>query len=319
MTTTETQPQSSTPLFLNGDLRPANPIRRLRYLLYHHYRNKRENAVPFEREIPWPTKRIDFAPAIDKVTFEATPSRVLCNAFWSLVDWESLRRELGELVFHDIGCGSGWYSELIRGFTDCPLTYRGFDVVENRKWEELRDGSTEFAVYDGHSFASTFKGEPTLFISQSALEHIPEDLGYFRAVSDYCRERDRVAQIHLVPGATGLRQWGLHGWRQYNRDMLRRIRETLTDGMEMSVYCLGGPEIVDLHVKWFGRKRRRRAIQRDPAERDIYRAEWLHAMETSTPVGVDRASFLAIIIEKGFTPPLWPRLLRTSSGDVRAI
>jgi len=310
------QAQSSTPLFLNGDLRPVNPINKLRYLVYHHYRNKRENTVPFEREIPWPTKLADYAPALNSMSFEGTPSRILCNVFWSLVDWEAIRQDLGDLAFHDIGCGSGWYSDLIRKYTGFEIKYHGYDVIENNKWKEFENKSTKFSTYDGHSFGSTFSDNPNIFISQSALEHIPNDLGFFRAVSEYSSDRDCIVQIHMVPGATGLRQWRLHGWRQYNRDMLRRIRDLLGDDMEMTVFCLGGSEIVDLHVKWIHNKHRRRSIGGNPAQRNIYKAEWLRAMEVCTPAGADEASFLAIVIEKGLSTPLWPRLLRTSAANL---
>jgi SAM-dependent methyltransferase len=307
----------TTPLFLNGDKR-LNPIDRLRFYAYHHFRNKRENVRPLEREIYWPTTFEQYAPAIENLTFDRTPSRILCNVFWSLVDWAAIRDELGPLTIHDIGCGSGRYGKLVRDFAGFPIDYYGYEIAEYKTWAEYADPRTKFALYDGHTYESTFAHAPNVFISQSALEHIPNDLAYFQSVTRYSESLERVVQIHMVPGATGLKQWGLHGWRQYNRELLRRIQATLGDGMEMTVFCLGGRGIVYLHSKWVHNRRRHKSIKRDPAAQAIYKKEWLQAVADSAPVGVDQASFLTILIEKGLRTPLWRRLLRTDSvGDRR--
>jgi SAM-dependent methyltransferase len=304
---------STTPLFLNGDKR-LNPINQLRFFLYHHFRNKRENVEATGREIPWPTKLEEYQSALEGVEFVRTPSRLLCNAFWAKVDWQAIRDELGELTIHDIGCGSGRYGKLVRDYAGFKLNYYGYEISKYKTWPEYEDERTKFVLYDGFTYKPTFEHSPNVFISQSALEHIPNDLAYFRAVTEYCAGRSKVAQIHLVPGATGLRQWGLHGWRQYNREMLRKIRGVLGPGMEMSVFCLGGESIVQLHRKWGRSHRRKRALKRDPALQAQYRKEWFEAVAAAPANGVPDASFLAIVIEKGFSTPLWPRLLRDSEA-----
>jgi SAM-dependent methyltransferase len=305
--------KSTTPLFLNGD-KKLNPINRLRFYAYHHSRNKRENVRPLEREIPWPTKYEQYAPALEGLVFDRTPSRILCNIFWSLVDWGAIRDDLGDLRIHDIGCGSGRYGKLVRDFAGFGVDYVGYEISEYKTWPEYADQRTKFALYDGYSYESTFAHRPNVFISQSALEHIPNDLAYFESVTQYCEKLDRVVQIHMVPGATGLKQWGLHGWHQYNRELLRRIRDVLGEGMEMSVFCLGGKGIVDLHSRWVHNRRRHKSIKRDPKAQEIYKGEWLKAVAEGEPAGVDQASVLTIVIEKGLRAPHWPRLLKTDLG-----
>jgi hypothetical protein len=303
------QVTSTTPLFLNGDKR-LNPINQLRFFVHHHFRNKRGNVRPFSREIVWPTSYENYASSLEGLEFVRTPSRLLCNIFWSKVDWGAIRDELGALTIHDIGCGSGRYGKLVSDFAGFNLDYYGYEIKTYPGWAEYQNERIHFLLYDGSTYAPTFVQGPNVFISQSALEHIPNDLAYFRAVTEYSADKDKILQIHLVPGATGLRQWGLHGWRQYNRDMLRRIQGELGPGMEMSVFCIGGESIVQLHRKWARTYRLRKALKQDPAMQERYKGEWLGAVAAAPATGVPDASFLAIVIEKGFSSPLWPRLLR---------
>jgi SAM-dependent methyltransferase len=313
-----TEVTSTTPLFLNGDLRHRlNPIDQLRFFVYHYFRNRRENVLPFGREISWPTSLENYASSLNDLEFVRTPSRLLCNIFWSKVDWNAIREELGALTVHDIGCGSGRYGKLVRDFAGFGLDYYGYEISKYSSWSEYENERTHFLLYDGFTYGPTFEHRPNVFISQSALEHIPSDLAYFRAVTEYSTDKTKIMQIHLVPGATGLRQWGLHGWRQYNRDMLRRIQNVLGPGMEMSVFCLGGEGIVRLHRKWARTYRLRKALKREPAKQVQYQREWREAVAAAPAKGVPDASFLAIVIEKGFSAPLWPRLLRDS--EVRPI
>lgn len=305
-----TGPRSTTALYLNGDEK-LNPLEKARYYLHHFLRNRREDGPPLDREVYWPSSRADYEAAIDRLVFHRTPARLLCNAFWQLVDWPLLRRELGELSLHDMGCGSGMYGQWIREAAGFPVTYWGFDIKPYASWDTYRDPGTQFAVYDGRDTASTFAHRPNLFITQSALEHIPGDLDYFEAVNGYLQTVDRALQIHMVPAGSGLWQWGPHGWRQYNRTQLRRIEATLRPGQSMTVVCLGGPPLVALHRKWAGRSRDIRRLKRSTDLQARYRQAWTEALEGSQPCGVDAAAFLAIVIQQGLDLPIWPRLMKT--------
>ncbi|WP_181704421.1 hypothetical protein [Chthonobacter albigriseus] len=302
--------ESTTSLFINGDLK-LNPIQRARYYWHHYRRNIRENGPPLAREIYWPPTSQDCEPTLDKLTFNRTPTRLLCNIFWSLVDWKLLAQEMGPLRIHDMGCGSGRYGLLIREAATVPVSYHGFDIAAYDSWDGYSDENTKMSTFDGQDFASTFFEKPNLFITQSALEHIPGDLTYFKAAAEYCSGLDKALQIHMVPPSKGLWQWGPHGWRQYNRTMLRKFEAALPPGMTMTVFCLGGGELVKLHRKWAHRRFLVKKIKKDPVYQQKYKSEWIDAIDRSAPVGVDEAAFLAIVVEKGFSPPMWQRLLKS--------
>lgn len=300
---------SSTPLFLDGD-RKHHLLNVWRYNTFHRRENLYGDRVPLRCEAYWPTSLDDMRPALDHIVFDKTPSRMLCNLFWQSIDWAWVRLELGPLIIHDTGCGAGWMGQKIPDWLGEQVMYHGFEVVRDPRWPDFSSENLKLHIFDGIDYHSTFTCRPNLMITQSAMEHFPQDLSYVDAIAAHLEATDKALQIHILPGSDTLPYYGPHGWRQYNRDAIRRVLERFPPGLDITVVGLGAPEVSRLYKKWIAPRKTLRRLKRSPEVQATYRAEWLAAMKACQPVGIDKASFLALVAAKGLTEPVWPRLVR---------
>lgn len=299
---------SSTPLFLDGD-RKHHLLNVWRYTVFHRRENRHGDRLPLRCEVYWPHSLDDMRPALDHIVFDKTPSRMLCNLFWQSIDWTWVRRELGPLVVHDTGCGSGWMGQKIPEWLGEQIMYHGFEVVRDRRWPDLTNENLKLHFFDGLNYGSTFACRPNLVITQSAMEHFRQDLSYVDAIAECLESSEKMLQIHMIPGSDTLPYYGPHGWRQYNRDAIRRLVGRFPSGLDIVVVALGAPEVSRLYKKWIASRKTLRKLKKNPEVQAIYKAEWLAAMEACSPVGIDKASFLALIAAKGLSMPVWPRLV----------
>ena len=248
----------------------------------------------------------------ESITAQVSPSRLCCNLFWGSLPWERINSVLNDVSVCDIGCGDGHYSENLRRWSDNNLSYSGYDVKSNDKWKSIENINTSFEAFDGVDFDSILKKDFNLFTSQSALEHISNDLKYFKSVRDYIEENKKpVIQVHLVPSSKCLMDYLFHGVRQYSSGNFNNIMELYSSDVHNSyLFPLGGPAASSLH-----RKRilipniLRRLGFSKPHVTHSYEAELHNLILNQEETSVKNASFHAFVIESYLPKPIMSEML----------
>lgn len=237
---------------------------------------------------------------------KSSPSRFLSNLFWKMLPWQRILAELNEIRILDIGCGSGTYAETLAQFLGGTLSkYTGLDVASSENWRSLmRDQAHfSFAAYDGRSLLHAIPRGTNFIMSQSALEHIEEDLGIFRQINEYIESFARpVLQIHLFPSKACRRLYPWHGIRQYNPRTVSKLLQVLGGDFYAILFTLGGKACNKLHytyiTKPFFREQRDDLRYIKPAE---YAKELEAAVLEDMQAPTEDPSFYALVIHHNFT------------------
>ncbi len=128
-------------------------------------------------------------------------------------------------------------------------SYTGLDEQLHPDWPEVmkQNSFIKLQQADSAQFASLIPAKTNLFISQSAIEHFPEDLTYFRQLRDFISARPSPAlQIHLFPSAACLQLYRYHGVRQYTPRTVSAITRLFPHSI-CTLFELGGPTCNALH------------------------------------------------------------------------
>jgi 2-polyprenyl-3-methyl-5-hydroxy-6-metoxy-1,4-benzoquinol methylase len=213
---------------INGDTR-LSPFERLRYLIGNFRRNIGKAARHVSME-PFCRGRIDETAGMP------SPGRFLGQEFVLYELPNILPR--AKIRVLDVGCGSGRMSDLLAqaGYGG---TYVGVDI--NDRFSHSADARFDrhFICGNAHDLPETETFD--LVVSNSALEHIPDDR---RLVA----KLDRLVapggmQVHIVPSGWGLALYLWHGYRQYP---LSRIAALFSPDCAR-VYGLGGLACFAVH------------------------------------------------------------------------
>ncbi|MBM3519040.1 MAG: hypothetical protein FJX56_14490 [Alphaproteobacteria bacterium] len=179
------------------------------------------------------------------------------------------------------------------------LRYRGFDVQRHPAWDDPMPGA-RLATFDGDDFAGTIAPDDNFFFSQSAAEHIPNDLDYFAAVAGACARSDGpTLQIHYLPAPACLRLYLFHGLRQYPAGALGRLAALQAPDARCTVVALGGPAAIDLHwraITWPMLRRRKDGRTTGP---EAYRQALVDAVAADGGAPPHRSMFWAFIVRRG--------------------
>jgi SAM-dependent methyltransferase len=266
---------------LNAD-RPLSAIGKASYFTL----NWLNNALPYWFVDPKLAVR-DFAcPPIEAHRAElphgASPSRTLSDLFWLSLPWPAMRDELGPIHILDIGCGSGGYGpRLLSWAAGAIASYTGTDARPHADWPalEARDSRLRFFTSRAERFADHIPPGTNLFISQSAIEHFDDDLGFFEQIRDYLRTTPGPAlQIHLVPSQACLRLYQLHGVRQYTPRTISKITRLFGAETYAALYGLGGGAANRVHYEYITKpllilkRGDRRSAQPDDYQRALFTA-----------------------------------------------
>ena len=213
------------------------------------------NQRPYGRIDPRLEVRDFVLPAVstyrDALPRGSSPSRTLSDLFWLTLPWPTIGEELGEIRILDVGCGSGSYGPRMIAWAGGRIAvYAGADARPHAEWPalETRDRRLRFHVARAEHFADSIPRGTNMFISQSAVEHFDDDLGFFEQIRDYQRAvQGPVLQVHLVPSQACLRLYHLHGVRQYTPRTLSHITRLFGNDTYAVLHRLGGSACNTLH------------------------------------------------------------------------
>jgi len=237
---------------LNADARLSRPGKALWRVV-----NWLNNSLPdlHSREVPVRS----FAAAVSEDDWRqldvgSSPSRRLSDLFWLKLPWQLVEEELGEINVVDIGCGSGAYADKLQRYSRSRIaSYTGLDVQRCGDWDALtRDRPTvRFRQVTNSSLLPHIPRHANLVISQSAMEHVQEDLLYFQQIAEYIRDNGRTClQIHVIPSRECRRLYPYHGVRQYVPRTISKIVSLFRDFSHAVLFGLGGEQCNALHWQY---------------------------------------------------------------------
>ena len=233
-----------------------------------------------------------------------SPSRKLSNLFWMSLPWKEIRAQLGDIHAFDIGCGAGNYGPFLEEHSGKRLaSYTGIDVEEGPLWQKLvqeRPDFFRFHRFQGKDIRPFFSEKTNLIVSQSALEHIPEDIVFFEQLQGFIEARQTpTIQIHLMPAAASTSLYPFHGIRQYTPDTVARLLNCFNpDKTTFELYALGSTHSIAVHKRYIADSVFRKSIDRRKAAPDAYAEEsTLAVCQDLKTQDASHASFYALIIQ----------------------
>lgn len=235
-----------------------------------------------------------------------SPHRYWCNWFWTALPWPALRRHLGGLDVLDLGCGSGAYAGYWDACSGGLDRYTGVDFTARDAWTagNAAPGRT-FHASDIIRHIESHPLSARLLLSQSALEHFPQDTRLMRLLLDRVRAAGTpCVQIHLVPSAACLELYREHGVRQYTpRSIERMLAGYRPAGARCRVVGLGGEASNRVQHDWLTAPVQAGGRDRRLSEPEAYQAALEEALRTDLARPPDNPNCWAVVIETGGTTP----------------
>jgi len=231
-----------------------------------------------------------------------SPSRVLSNLFWQELPWDQIIQVLGNINVFDTGCGSGAYSQKLADFSQNRIkSYKGVDVYEHTNWKNISEPQRTFETFSGKHITPLIPTETNFFMSQSAIEHFPNDKRFFSEINEFIlKHRDRpIMQVHLFPSVACMRLYGRHGYRQYTPRSISRISELFSDSTR-TLFGLGGPACTDVHQTFIANPNFHEGIDYRKTKPEEYIKKLQEAILSDKYSFPHDPSFWALIISSNF-------------------
>ena len=245
----------------------------------------------------------------DKIDMRSSPSRKICDLFWSDLPWGEIKEVLGDISVLDIGCGRGGYGEKINIFSDGNiLSYKGLDIKEDENWEELENihGNFKFDTFNGEDLDNKIDDDINFIISQSVMEHVENDLSFFKQIKEHVAKSGKeIIQVHLFPAKASLWLYLWHGRRQYTERTVSKISKVFSDDL-CYLYKLGGKRGNRFHFKNLTMARIFKT--KDPREKDVdaYIKQSNEAIVGDMNIGKTKSPvFFALIIHSNYNKEIF--------------
>lgn len=246
---------SSLKYFLNGD-RKLNFIEKILWLLLNFLNN---NIIPKNPNYEKYKFIKKFSPQIEEEDISSllngnSPSRTICNLFWKKLNWQSIKRQLGEINIFDTGCGAGDYGIMLNNFSNGIESYFGTDFYPRKDWNKTMQKNSFIILKKSSSsnIKNLIPNKTNLIITQSAIEHFRNDLEYFYQIKEFInKSKSNIIQIHLFPSPACLWLYLFHGYRQYNLCNIKKIIKIFEDDKNyFALFPLGGTKLNNLHFRF---------------------------------------------------------------------
>jgi SAM-dependent methyltransferase len=237
---------------LNAD-KKLNSLQLFLWFFFNAIRNIRHRNLDDSLIIKKPNflKIVEF---ID-LSSNRSPCRRVSDMFWKSLPIDSIFNVLGKIRVFEVGCGNGNYGVFLSEiFGNSFEHYTGVDICKSQEWESF--DKTRFTFLEGN--ANNFLphiNNSNLIITQSALEHFPNDDLYFDQVLEFTKScNNPIIQIHLMPSSACLRLYLWHGFRQYTPYLISKISKKFGSNEKKILYSLGGKNVNSLHFKYWTKK-----------------------------------------------------------------
>lgn len=232
---------------INGDY-PLNFKEKLGWLTF----NLLDNITPSPKGYK-PHKFPDYQSKLELsgINKSDSPSRNLCNLFWANLNIpELLDREPGsEFNLLEVGCGSGRYAEILSSYGN-NFHYWGIDIAYSEKWAVISAHRDAKFFIDSADNVSSYLNEIDVVITQSALEHIENDLLFFKELRTHSEKTGKkLVSINLVPSPANLFLSPWHGIRQYGNRAIKSLINISGKSAISKIYLIGGRASTSLHFR----------------------------------------------------------------------
>ena len=286
---------------INAD-RPLSRVQRQLYMLFNGANNFFGHAGVDKSLQIREFDSVEVDDYWDRLYPTSSPSRKLSDLFWMTLPWADIKNELGEIKVLDIGCGTGDYGQRLQEYSENNISrYAGVDVKANARWEELTHENAGFQFTQVDSSVLPIPEGTTFIMSQSAIEHVEEDLSYFEQMRDYVvAQGSSVLQVHLVPAAACLKTYGYHGVRQYTPRTVSKLTRLFSDFSYTVLVGLGGRECNNMHLEYITRPLRRGLKDQRMERTDEYESGLYHAIKADMARPQKSPAFYALIIHSNW-------------------
>lgn len=216
--------KSSSFININGD-KKQNKISISCYLLINLFQNIYYSF--FSKKF----KILKFLPKKKSYSFKNyhSISRKLCGVFWKNVNWKILLKSIGKFNICEIGVGNGNYFKSDILIKEKYIEkYQGYDVKKFDNWKKIMKKNFSYRKFNGYDFQKIVTRKNNLYISQSCLEHVKNDLNFFREIKKNANATSKkIILMHCLPSPFCLFTYLTHGYRQYNIENLNRISDIM--------------------------------------------------------------------------------------------
>lgn len=230
----------------------------------------------------------------------SSPSRRLSDLFWINIRYDAVYQALGGAInVLDVGCGSGRYGEeLVRLSGNRIAHYKGIDAEARSNWNVLRQRYPffEFQKGDAHRVAPLIPPGTNFIMSQSCIEHLDQDLTFFRQIAQYIADCGHgVLQVHLFPSRACLPLYLWHGARQYTPHTISHIARLFPDSY-LELYGLGGKHCNRLHWKFITWPRLTKRVDLRNNNPQEYAQQLRAAFDADVEAISNAPSFYALVV-----------------------
>lgn len=242
----------------------------------------------------------DFKTHWNRLIPKSSPSRRLCDLFWLKLPWSRIKEELNKIYILDLGCGDGHYGNRLMDYSEGRIAnYTGIDTRQSKQWSSFKKSNPRLNFYQilDNEISPHIPLGTNFFMSQSAIEHLDNDLSYFEQIQRYLLSYQKNAlQVHLFPSSACLWLYGLHGVRQYTPRTISKITRLFSDFSDSILYCLGGKSCNQFHYRFITRPLFFKKEDWREAKTEVYERSLQQTIEEDMRRPQPSPSFYALVI-----------------------